>query len=317
MRERWEFKETYNFIKKVFGEQLLDIPKIRWFDPTQSYYDNIIDKGLLEGLMLKRAKCTIYMAQEGDTLGKDSELAATLAQGKPVIAYVREIRGKGLFSFAKELKKYPPRYFHQRLLTLLADGFFNKPDNRRNVEKLLKQLGRPVASDKLKGEVYKLLEIFGRFENNRRFQLISKEEADFRRRKKKEIEHAAKILAAIESRAADNRADTIKNRHPLGIQVNLESGVANGVLVARSTKQCASLVRGALTWSLKFDIKKVPNPKTNESLATILSEKETGSRFRVVTKDECLTNSFWNFYLGAEDFKCYNDSEAGKLCYGG
>lgn len=37
--------------------------------------------------MLKRARCTIYMAQETDTFGKDSELATTLAQGKPVIVF--------------------------------------------------------------------------------------------------------------------------------------------------------------------------------------------------------------------------------------
>ena len=41
--------------------------------------------------MLKRAKCTVYSVQDTDTLGKDSELAATLAQGKPVIAYVPRI----------------------------------------------------------------------------------------------------------------------------------------------------------------------------------------------------------------------------------
>ena len=38
--------------------------------------------------MLKRARCTLYLAQESDTLGEDSELASTLAQGKPVIAFV-------------------------------------------------------------------------------------------------------------------------------------------------------------------------------------------------------------------------------------
>ena len=38
--------------------------------------------------MLRRASVTIYMTQDIDTLGKDSELAATLAQGNIVIAYV-------------------------------------------------------------------------------------------------------------------------------------------------------------------------------------------------------------------------------------
>jgi hypothetical protein len=41
--------------------------------------------------MLRRASCTIYLAQESDTLGKDSELASTLAQGKPVVAYIPDV----------------------------------------------------------------------------------------------------------------------------------------------------------------------------------------------------------------------------------
>ena len=61
---------------------------LRFFDPTQAYCPDRIDKGLVEGLMLKRASCTIYMVGELETLGTISELAATLAQGKPVIAYV-------------------------------------------------------------------------------------------------------------------------------------------------------------------------------------------------------------------------------------
>ncbi len=39
-------------------------------------------------LMLRRASVTIYVAGATETLGKDSELAATLAQGKAVIVYI-------------------------------------------------------------------------------------------------------------------------------------------------------------------------------------------------------------------------------------
>ena len=69
----------------------VDNLKLRYFDPTQSHLDFRIDKGLIEGLMLKRAACTVYMVQETDTFGKDSELASTLAQGKPVIAFIPHI----------------------------------------------------------------------------------------------------------------------------------------------------------------------------------------------------------------------------------
>lgn len=98
MRHKWEFEETFDFIEDIFKKDKFDDDSpnplanlnLRYFDPTQSLCRNRIDKGLIEGLMLKRALCTIYMAQESDTMGKDSELAATLAQGKPVIAYVLE-----------------------------------------------------------------------------------------------------------------------------------------------------------------------------------------------------------------------------------
>ena len=87
--------------------------------------------------LLRRAQCTIYMVQEGDTLGKDSELAATLAQGKPVIAYIPRYKSEDLRTFYLTLIKRPMRYLRQRLLTLLADGFFDRPDNRDQVASLL------------------------------------------------------------------------------------------------------------------------------------------------------------------------------------
>ncbi len=91
MRKKWEFETLYDLISSLFKDKKLSSLKLRYFDPTQSYEKCPIDKGLIEGLMLKRAKCTIYSSQEMDTLGKDSELAITLAQGKPVIAFVPEI----------------------------------------------------------------------------------------------------------------------------------------------------------------------------------------------------------------------------------
>src|SRR5690606_33430392 len=88
MREQHEYLLVSQFCRQLFSHEMLAPLKLRWFDPTQAYCRDRIDKGLAEALMLKRAKCTIYLVQETDTLGKDSELASTLAQGKPVIAFV-------------------------------------------------------------------------------------------------------------------------------------------------------------------------------------------------------------------------------------
>ena len=80
--------------------------------------------------------------------------------------------------------------------------------------------------------------------------------------------------------------------HPLGLQVNLQTGVGNGVLVARDINQCARLVRGIILRELEFELEEDSNQG-----AIFLKEKETQSVYRVVTHDTHLTNSFWNFYL--------------------
>jgi|SRR5579863_1475150 len=88
MREDEDFIEQHKFVRGVFANTYVKDLKLRYFDPTASYDRNRIKKGLIECLMLRRADITIYIAGAEDTMGKDSELAATLAQGKPVIVYV-------------------------------------------------------------------------------------------------------------------------------------------------------------------------------------------------------------------------------------
>lgn len=88
MRDDKEYIEMAEFVKDTFDHNVLKPLNIRYFDPTLCYCDSRIDKGIIECLLLRSAKVTIYCAQEGDTFGKDSELAATLVQGKPAIVYV-------------------------------------------------------------------------------------------------------------------------------------------------------------------------------------------------------------------------------------
>lgn len=93
MRTDDDFRSQHEFVRGVFTHPLVSPLKLRYFDPTLSFVDDRITKGLIECLMIRRAKVTIYNAGEEDTLGKDSELAATLAQGKPVIVYVPSMAG--------------------------------------------------------------------------------------------------------------------------------------------------------------------------------------------------------------------------------
>ena len=89
----------------------------------------------------------------------------------------------------------------------------------------------------------------------------------------------------------NKRAKSLQEKHPLGLQVNLENGVANGVLVVRSLDQCAKLLRSIILNKMKFIIEK------NRDGMIKLKEIISNSVYRVVTGDEVLTNSFWNFYL--------------------
>src|SRR6266481_2944464 len=47
--------------------------------------------------------------------------------------------------------------------------------------------------------------------------------------------------------------------HPSGLQVNLQTGVGHGVLVARDTDQCARLLRGVLLKELEFELEEEPD----------------------------------------------------------
>ncbi len=103
------------------------------------------------------------------------------------------------------------------------------------------------------------------------------------------LSRLCRIIAAAEARIYDRRAKTLKVAHPLGIQVNLATGVANGVLVVRTIPQCADVLRRVVTNSLEFELRESPS-------MWYLEEKISGCVYRVVSKDRKLTNCFWNFY---------------------
>ena len=95
----------------------------------------------------------------------------------------------------------------------------------------------------------------------------------------------------------NQRAETLKETHPLGIQVHLATGVANGVLVVRNLDDCVTLIRRILTQSMEFDID-IEQRLTGEYI--VLREQISRCVFRVTTGDRILANSFWNFYLAAD-----------------
>lgn len=249
MRQRAEFSAVSRLAQEIFKHSEIAAMKLRWFDPTQAVCPNRVDKGLAEALMLRRAACTIYLVQETDTLGKDSELASTLAQGKPVVAFIPTISDEYLDAHIENLRAADP---DERLATLLLGQL---------------KVFEPCAAWQ---------------DHVVRGWCDAPDTAD-----------AAEIRERLKSKMTehyDKRAATLRDSHPLGIQVNLATGVANGVLVVRTVADCAKLVRRILTSTLEFE---------TEDHEAYVALRETISEciFRVVTKDEMLTNSFWNHYL--------------------
>ncbi len=256
MRLRHEYLSISQVINQVFESEYLQRLNLRWFDPTQAYCNERIDKGLSEALMLKRAFCTLYLAQESETLGKDSELASTLAQGKPVIAYV----------------PVGDREFVDRLLKNLS--LYN---DKTEKELILEQL--QIYAPEL---AWKSAEVRGWLNNP--------EETDV-------LEIKDKLYSFVAS-FYDKKASILKNDHPLGIQVNLTSGVANGVLVARTIKECQDLIYNIVLNSLDFNVVRSEGKHPDENV--YLKEKITDSIFRLKTSDQLLSNSFWNFYINEQ-----------------
>src|SRR5205085_11019375 len=175
-------------------DQRLRALKLRYFDPTQSDCTSRIDKGLVEALMLKRASCTVYLVQESDTLGKDSELASTLAQGKPVIAFVPSL---DVDEYAKKIKKFPIEFFKIRFRILDAEGVFEESDLKQ------KLLDEDKNFEEMVNSFFKQIPI-------QPFTLWEAKQAEFKRGLPT-FDRVCRILAISEKYNFDKRATVLKS----------------------------------------------------------------------------------------------------------
>lgn len=248
MRDIEDFYFVGTATKRLFEKPELADLKLRYFDPTQSFCENRIEKGLAESLMLRRAKCTVYCAQTTETLGKDSELAVTLAQGKPVIVYVPQIKDNE--ERYRDLSRDVAR-IHSVIHASSEDDYYRTKLIERHAKSLIGK-GEDIKKwnrDRLEDELVKL------------------DEEQFER-----------------------KASLLREKHPLGIQVDLNTGVANGVLVVRTLTECAHVMRNILTNKLALRIER-------DQCGTLrLVEERTNCTYRLMASDPVLTNSFWNFY---------------------
>lgn len=277
MRKNCEYEETYEIIEKIFTDPRVEDLKLRYFDPTQSFCELNRNKGLIEGLMLKRADCTIYMIQESDTFGKDSELASTLAQKKPVIAFIPDYKKEDLWM---KIKEYPLEYIKERIFVFKAENVFDDIEILMDIDKDLFELNEVINEYIKEYETYRL---------DQPFSLWTAKENQFKN-ENSYFNEICDILVKYTKKYWDKRATTLKDYHPLGMQIDLNSGVANGVLVVRDIDTCTKILKGILTNSLEFEIKHFDEGYTG------LIEINSGCLYRMVTDNKLLTNSFWNFF---------------------
>jgi hypothetical protein len=293
MRNRCEFEETYESIKNIFNKAIVKEMKLRVFDPTQSHCSFFRDKGLIEGLMLKRANCTIYMVQETDTMGKDSELAATLAQKKPVIAFVPDYSEEILF---KMIKDNELDEIEKKIYLFKAQRIFSEVEFLVGKEKLLL---REIIID-VDLILNEFIISYESYHKEHHFTLNPSYKEEYLKIFLK-FNELCKILALATKVSLTKRANLLKNSHPLGMQIDLDSGVANGLIIVRNEDDCAKILRDLLTNSLEFEIEHIKEEFEFEHIKeefgyTGLFEKSTGSLYRIITDDDLLTNSFWNFF---------------------
>lgn len=250
MRTKKQFNDIGEKIERIFNDNDLKNLNIRYFDPTISDCDGRINKGLIEGLMLKRAKVTLYLAQEQDSLGKDSELATTLMQGKNVIVYVPTPDKKGRITELTDNLKNSDVFGEE--LTYIRTILFKKFCSKEKSE-----LSKTVFADTVDFE--KLLPFINE-------------------------------IVDEEIKYYDQRAILLKEKHPLGLQVNLNTGVAHGVIVVRTNEEAVKIIKDSLLNSLELNL-------VEEENALLLKEKTTGSVVRYISKDPFLTKTFWAHYL--------------------
>ena len=203
------------------------------------------------------------------------ELAATLSQSKPVIAYVPQHNAA---IYAEQIASYPLAFFKSRLQILNAQGTFSEGDCQSKLK-----LIHPEFQDLIDG----FLEGFDNF-NEKSPYSFPEIEAPFKK-SFKNFGEICKLVSEAECFNYEKRAKLLMGLHPLSMQINLDSGVSNGVLVVRNAKDCARLLHRLLTNNMTFTIKQVDD-------CTFLEEEISHCPYRAIVNNEKLTKCFWNYF---------------------
>ncbi|ABD69549.1 transcriptional regulator, XRE family [Rhodoferax ferrireducens T118] len=299
MRSDADFVSVNTFTEKLFFHSQVKDLKLRHFNPTQSWIDDRIAKGLVEALMLKRASVTIYMAQKTDTFGKDSEASVALGQGKPVIVYVPRL------SFPDGSHDTESLFKKNRieLLGMLDDKERDSIDESVDQQAIFGYVLTALLVMLDDSELGQIAEThwadFDLYEEQSRIP------ENFRSKYRKWLDACKRgdhtsisiqdfresIINAFVANAIifERRARLFREIHPLALQVILSTGVLNGILVVRTVDQCATILSKLIKNNLSLEFIK-------DSANYRLIEKDTGSTVRVISRNRLLLNAFSMHY---------------------
>jgi len=252
--------------------------------------------------MLRRASFAIYMAQKGDTFGKDSEASVALGQGKPVVVYVPKL-------FLSDGSIDTEQFFsksRQELISLLekqgedvldldesvdeqvlVSRILNSKLSAAPDEQLIEAVRRHWADFDLYNETDRLKDDAQKAEYRKWLDSVAKAPGGSEIPKSIRADVIG-ILVAVAIRF-EGRAKVFREIHPLALQVILSSGVLNGILVVRSVEQCADVLAALVRNDLKLDLQK-------DEQNYRLIESITGSTVRVISRHRLLRNAFEVFY---------------------
>lgn len=279
MRDPLHFTTNWAFVQRLFHTGELAEWRLHYFDPTQAFLKDRIQKGLLECLMIKRAQLSVYNAQEADTFGKDAEAGVTLAQGKPVIIYVARLFEhhpdlQTLYRAIDEGARIDRDPFVDRLV---SQGLFDSSEKdallgpeKTKADAVAAVINKhaPVALRK-SGEDQVAMELI-------------RQGYDPERIGKDLVEAAVERILLLERRAL-----IFRDVHPLSLQTSPMDGVARGVIVTRTVDDSARVISGLFLGTLQYEI-------VEDEFNWLLVDQITRSPVRVVTKDPILTTSFWS-----------------------
>lgn len=305
MRSEADFISVHRFSNSLFAHADIHPYHLRYFDPTQSWIEDRVAKGLVEALMLRRAHFTIYMAQKTDTFGKDSEASVALGLGRPVIVYVPKLVIPGCEVDSDALANND-RAALERMIHAEGEGPEAEVDASIDDEGLLTRLLtirlKKINDTDLINAINDHWADFDLASEDARFPDGTKEiyrqwleevakkgamasppRADIR-------DNIIKTLIATVARF-ERRAKMFREVHPLALQVILSSGVLNGILVVRSVDSCARVLKASIRNELSLDL-------NIDDFNYRLIERTTRSTIRVISRHKLLQNACKAFFSG-------------------